>query len=78
MLCHELDPSMTDEQIAADIKRIDKDGDGLISFEEFRVWWEGDLSDHDSDDDDDEHPVNPLQQRLLALTRSAKRSRKPA
>ena len=74
VLCHELDPSMTDEQIAADIKRIDKDGDGLISFEEFRVWWEGDLSDHDSDDDDDEHPVNPLQQRLLALIMLKNRS----
>eukprot|EP01047_Picozoa_sp_COSAG01_P029300 COSAG01_NODE_2004_length_8669_cov_52.796499_5_plen_375_part_00 len=73
---------MSDEDIAAAIASIDQDGDGEISFGEFKVWWErlngrgggggvsGDSSaeDEEEDDDDDgESFVSPIQQRLLAL-----------
>jgi hypothetical protein len=71
---------MSDEDIAAAIASIDQDGDGEISFGEFKVWWErlngrgsgggasGDSSAEDEEDDDDgESFVSPIQQRLLAL-----------
>jgi len=41
----------TDEQVKETLAEIDKDADGLVSFEEWRLALQGD--DDDDDDDDD-------------------------
>jgi len=35
----ELDPEMSEEELRIGFEEIDTDGDGAISFDEFRAWW---------------------------------------
>ena len=39
-LCHELEPDMVEATINDALKELDGDGDGEISLDEFKTWWE--------------------------------------
>ena len=44
-LCADLGRTFTDEELAATLASLDEDGDGELSYEEFKWWWDNDLTD---------------------------------
>ena len=44
LMCVALGKGLSTKQLQEAMDRLDKDGDGLISFAEFHTWWEGGMS----------------------------------
>jgi predicted membrane chloride channel (bestrophin family) len=43
-LCSDMGRTFTDEELALTMATLDEDGDGELSYEEFKWWWENDMS----------------------------------